>query len=269
MSSQHESVRIASAWALSVFAHGALIGVGAVLVVVSSLRERDAGQRDAVTMAAPHDDTITIELPTMVDSSSVSRLLPASPQATPLVRGGGEAAPRPDSGHAGRGGTDAASQAAINLADRDDGIRLSRDVQSRFDRSQIPRIETGAADRASREDWRASRTPMELTFLASGHADGTRAERRPPSDRDPSAGAEASVAPSQVGAASLGGPELAPGFGQRPRQAGGEALGGEHASPGSIRASTLRSGVNAVDVVATYVVFLVSYYFQPFTSCLP
>jgi TonB family protein len=234
MSSLHESVRIASAWALSLFAHGALIGVGAVLVIVSSLREREAaGGRDAVTMAAPHDDTITIDLPTMVDSSSVSRLLPASSQATPLVRGGGEVAPRPDSGHAGRGGTDAASQAAINLADRDDGIRLSRDVQSRYDRSQIPRIETGAADRASREDWRASRTPMELTFLASGNADGTRAERRPPSDHDPSAGAEVSVAPSQIGAASLGGPELAPGFGERPRQAGGEIIGGEHASPGA------------------------------------
>src|SRR6185436_5582618 len=86
-----------------------------------------------------------------------------------VPRGGGEAEPRPDTGARGRGGTDAASARATNLADRADDRSLVTEIPSRIDRTQVPRIDAGA-ERASREDRRASRDPMELTFLASGRS---------------------------------------------------------------------------------------------------
>src|SRR6185436_389320 len=118
---------------------------------------------------------------------------PAELPALPAMRGGGEATPRPDIGVRGRGGDDTSPDPALNLADRDEQLLLSPEIRSRLDRSQIQRIRS-SKHRASREDWRASREPMELTFLASGRA-GTRPERRTPADSDPSAGARDSGAP--------------------------------------------------------------------------
>ena len=73
---------------------------------------------------------------------------------------------RPDSHRRGRGGSTRADSAAINLADRDEGLTLSREVTSRIDRDQIQRLDT-AADRASNEDRRSTTHPMELVFLAT------------------------------------------------------------------------------------------------------
>jgi TonB family protein len=129
----------------------------------------------------------------------------------------------------GRGGTDKAADPALNLADRDDAAFLSPEVQSRVDRSQIQRIRS-ARERASREDWRASREPMELTFLASGRA-GMRPERRRHAEADPSAGGWSRGAPTRIGG-SLGAPELAPGVGESSRPAGGAVAGSPHASQG-------------------------------------
>src|SRR5262245_64007349 len=81
----------------------------------------------------------------------------------PVPPGGGEPLARPDMNRAGRGGSLRADNAALNLADRDDGLTLSREVTSRIDRDQIQRLAT-AKDRASEDDRRATTRPMELVF---------------------------------------------------------------------------------------------------------
>src|SRR5262249_21187051 len=84
--------------------------------------------------------------------------------------------------------------------------------------------------RASREDWRASREPMELTFLAEGRR-GTRPEHRKPSEADPSAGGRAWGAVQKQGG-GLGAGELPPGFGELARPPGGPVEGVAQASAG-------------------------------------
>jgi TonB family protein len=184
-----------------------------------------------VLPGAPRDVPVEIELPTVLDGT-----LATAPQSAPdlppepLARGGGEAMPRPDMGARGRGGVDTSPEPALNLADRDEELLLSPEIHTRIDRSQIQRIRS-SSHRASREDWRASREPMELTFLSSGRA-GTRPERRTPADADPSAGARDQGAPQRRGGV-LGAAELPVGVGQpRPRDLGGPVEGAERASSG-------------------------------------
>ncbi|WP_437616492.1 TonB family protein [Sorangium sp. So ce834] len=241
MQRSRDGRRIASAWALSVAAHAGLVGAGAAIVAGSLSTQEVTVARTAgapAALSAP----IEIELPVVSDGTldgapAVAPDLPAS-----LARGGGEAAARPDTGRRGRGGTDAAELPALNLADRDDATFLSPEVRSRLDRSQIQRIRSSSR-RASREDWRASREPMELTFLAGGRV-GSRPERRAAAERDPSIGARESGAPEHrgsalgaaarpagaEGAADASGATLS--LGARPRAAGGAVEGGERASAG-------------------------------------
>ena len=188
--------RLVSAWALSVAAHAALVGVGAALVA-RTLSERQATIARASAAPPAADAPIEIDLPTLSDGS-LSGALADPPLPAPLARGGGDGTPRPDTGTRGRGGADQAERPAVNLADRDDGALLSPEVRSRLDRSQIQRV-ASSDHRASREDWRASREPMELTFLAQGHARSARPERRRPADVDPSAGAADRGAPARAG----------------------------------------------------------------------
>ncbi|WP_437971760.1 energy transducer TonB [Sorangium sp. So ce260] len=236
--------RIASAWALSVAAHAGLVGAGAALVA-GSLSSREVTLARAAGAPAGMSAPIEIDLPAVSDgtldsAAVIAAALPASP-----ARGGGEAAARPDTGASGRGGTAAAELPALNLADRDDATFLSPEVRSRLDRSQIQRIRS-SSHRASREDWRASREPMELTFLAGGRV-GSRAERRAAAERDPSVGARDSGAPerrgSALGAAARpagvesaadvsGAPGATLALGASPRAVGGAAEGGERASAG-------------------------------------
>jgi TonB family protein len=228
-----EGRRLVSAWALSIAAHAGFTAFGAVLVarsLASSSSVGDAQRVGATATARREDETVTVELPPMA-SGSAQIALPAAhlpPIAPP--RGGGEDVPRPDTGRRGRGGSDTSSAPALNLADQDDGLLLGDSADSRVDRSQIQRIRSGR-ERASRESWRASREPMELTFLASGWT-GTRPERRPPADSDPSAGSAASGAPTRLGG-PLGGPELPPGVGRSPSPPGGDTLGAARASDGA------------------------------------
>jgi TonB family protein len=221
--------RVASAWALSFVVHAALIGGGAALALRSLSVERAQALR-ALTFSLPNETLVQIELPEVAEGSIAKTTTEASPDPAPAPRGGGEAMPRPDMGHAGRGGTDTAERAAINLADRDDGLLLSREVASRFDRSQIQRIKS-ARERASREDWRASREPMQLTFLASGKDGFGQPERRTPAAFDPSAGARESGAALRAGTA-LGGGENPAGFGEAAHDLGSPNEGAEHATAG-------------------------------------
>jgi TonB family protein len=139
--------------------------------------------------------------------------------------------PRPDQGRRGHGGTAEVRDPAMNLADRDDELLLSPEERSRLERNQIQRVRS-ALYRASHEDWRASREPMELTFLATGRSpDSTRPERRAPADRDPSQGARESGAPRHAGGA-LGAGQLPPGIGHSASLPGGASEGVARASAG-------------------------------------
>ena len=222
--------RVASAWLLSILGHGVAFGLTG-LALAGSLGRPLAAQV-APAPAAPREDTVEIDLPRLSEGSDLGVTTAATAlPALPLARGGGEGQPRPDMDHRGRGGTDTADEQAQNLADRDEAMVLSPEMRSRFDRSQIQRIRS-ARRRASLEDWRASREPMELTFLASGRSVTDRPERRAPSDRDPSAGAGDSGAPRRQGGA-LGAAEATAGVGQARREVGGPVEGADRASPGA------------------------------------
>jgi TonB family protein len=227
-----ERGRVASAWAFSVVGHAVALGLGGLLLA-SSLDRRVPVATVTPPPAPQKEDVVEIDLPTVVDGSQLLR--PPPPPQLPseaLPRGGGEAMPRLDTGHAGRGGTDTSSTPAMNLADRDDELLLSPEVMSRLDSSQIQRLRASRR-RASREDWRASREPMELTFLAEGRRDvrPDRPEHRKLSASNPSAGGRAWGPVARQGGA-LGAGELPPGIGEQARLVGSPIEGSAHASAG-------------------------------------
>jgi TonB family protein len=225
-----EEGRVASAWLISIVGHLVVTGLGGLLVASSLGHHRPLPPPPAPPPVVL-EDTVDIDLPTVSDGTGT--LVAPPPQLPPeaLARGGGEGKPALDQGHRGKGGTDTAEAPAINLADRDDGTFLTPEVQSRLDRNQIQRIRASRR-RATREDWRASREPMELTFLAEGPRIRTdRRERRLASDRDPSSGARSFGAPRRAGGA-LGGAALPPGLGEQPRLVGGPVEGSERAQVG-------------------------------------
>jgi TonB family protein len=228
-----ERGRVASAWLFSIVGHAAALGLGGLIVAASLGRKPAPALPPGNPPPAREPVAVDIELPTVVDGSKLlDSPPPPAPPSEALARGGGEAMPRLDSGRKGRGGTDSSSTPAMNLADRDDDVLLSPEVMSRLDRNQIQRIRASKR-RASREDWRASREPMELTFLAEGRKDldPTRPEHRRLGSADPSQGGRESGAVQHKGGA-LGAGENEPGAGERARQAGGPVEGGAHASAG-------------------------------------
>lgn len=209
-------------------AHCTLVAAGAALFA-GSFEAREPDRARARLMPEAREQIVEIELPVLVnDGTGLLGAAPVEPLAAP--HGGGEVMPRPDMAARGRGGTDASDLPALNLADRDDGTRLSPEVRSRIDRSQIQRVRSALA-RASRDDWRASREPMELTFLASGRATSRRPERRAPARVDPSAGAHEQGAPQRRGG-QVGALEIPLGEGMSPRAIGGAVEGGARSSPG-------------------------------------
>ena len=224
-----ESDRYMSAWALSVMVHVGLVTTGAALVAARSLGASPPDPRPTPTVPSTIVAPDSVDLFVATDGTRDENPLRLPYAPALLARGGGEGIPRPDTGRPGRGGTDTADHAAVNLADRDDGTYLSRDVQTRLDRDQVQRVKS-ASDRASYEDWRAAIEPMELTFVANGHG-GDRPERRPDSGVDPSQGANGRGIPMKVGGA-IGAAAPPPGEGLDPRLSGMPEPGAEHASPG-------------------------------------
>lgn len=218
---------------MSIVGHLVATGLGGLLVA-STL-----GRKPALPLQTPpaaqvqQDDVVEIDLPAMLDGTRAEKPTPA-PELPPeaLARGGGEGKPALDTGRKGRGGTDTAEAAAANLADRDDGTLLTPEVRNRLDRDQIQRIQA-SKKRASREDWRASREPMELTFVADGPRERpTRMDRRHGALRDPSSGGHERGAPSRLGGAR-GAAMLPQGFGESPRLPGGPFEGADRASAGA------------------------------------
>jgi TonB family protein len=202
-----------------------------------------------VEVATITDDALPeVELPTMTEETTLLAEHAPRPDdpSTPPHASGDEPTPRPDLSRAGHGGTREVTAQATNLAAHDDAIALARSMQSRLDRSQIPRIDAGD-HRASLDDRRATWQPMEVTFLASGH--GTRPERRPVAEHDPSRGARAAGLPGTPGA-NPGAEPLPVGESESPRDAGSKRLGGPIASPGAgaINAATGTSHHASADV---------------------
>lgn len=225
--------RVASAWILSIVAH--LAGLGLTGLVLAGSLGRPAVLMPLAPRAATSVDVVDIQLPVVTAASLAegqsAQVATAEIAPVPLLRGGGEAMPRPDQARRGHGGTAEVRDPAMNLADREDDLLLSPEERSHLERSQIQRVRS-ALHRASHEDWRASREPMLLTFLATGSAaDSSRPERRASAERDPSQGARESGAPRHAGGA-LGAEELPAGLGQRARVPGGAIEGVARASAG-------------------------------------
>jgi hypothetical protein len=143
------------------------------------------------------DGTIAVELPRMAEGTLETQTdRPPDPRGDPPHYFGGAPQAELDDGRLGRAGAPTTVAHPTNLSDRDEQIHLAQDLRNELDTDQQQRMRN-APDRASREDRRASREPMELSFLASG--DGARAERRPPTDADPSRGARMSLPASMRG----------------------------------------------------------------------
>jgi TonB family protein len=140
----------------------------------------------------------------------------------------GEEVAHLDTGTAGRGGDAHAAQPALNLADRDERVRLSPDLLNRMDRDQLQRLRVARA-RESWEDRRSTTHPAELTFVVTGP--GAVLEPRLNSSSMPSRGAAqsrfASVRGGELGSPGPSEPDAAE------RQAGGGRRGARDGAPGT------------------------------------
>jgi TonB family protein len=181
------------AFAGSVLLHASLLTGGAWLLARSL--------RSAPHVVAPPALRTPVDAEIEVALPEIAAAGPESEQPTTLpppleVTTGGRHAPRPDLEAAGRGGERTSREAATNLASSIDPIALERDPETMRDRSQVSRLRT-AWQRESRDDRRATPTPMELTFLATG-AGHVRA-RRDYSPTDPARGMISGGVASTVG----------------------------------------------------------------------
>ena len=215
-----------SSFAVSLAAHLGLLGLGAFVLSIGL-------RRGPVDGPPPSDREILVEvaplhLPSLHFGPPLGESSPEdSVPIDDVEPGGSEGLTRPDMERAGRGGSRRADNAALNLADRNDGLTLSREVTSRIDRDQIQRLHT-SRDRATYEDRRSTTHPMDLVFLASG--EGHLAERRPLAPSDPNRGALRAEPPALRG--SVVGAPRQDGQLETGHQAGGATRGGAHAAPG-------------------------------------
>jgi TonB family protein len=146
------------------------------------------------------------------------------PTAIVVDPGGGESPAHPDTDRGGRGGSRRVNTPALNLAESNEGVTLSRDPTSRVDRDQLQRLDT-ARVRESTEDRRSLRDPMDLVLMAMGT--GRLRERRPPAERNPDRGALRAPPLQHLGAGTVQTPPDEP-SGDLPRHDSGTVL----ASPG-------------------------------------
>ncbi len=159
-----------------------------------SLRDRRRERAQAVASAARE---VEVELPTFdpFASDSEHETETAPEELTPSEPGGGPLERHPDTERAGHGGSARAPEAATNLDSHIDPISLETDPLTHPDRAQVQRLHT-ASDRRSWDDHRATPSPLQLTFLATGK--GALRERRSAAPSAPG-----SIAGTQ--AAALGG----------------------------------------------------------------
>jgi TonB family protein len=220
----------AGSFVASLVGHLVLVGAGAYLVSAgfgSGTAKAEGALPEPGEVAV---DVGPVQAPAFHVGPALGELSEETPFLTdPVPPGGGEPLARPDMDRAGHGGSLRADRAALNLADRDDGLTLSREVTSRIDRDQIQRLAT-SKDRASEDDRRATTHPMELVFLATGS--GRVAERRPSSRVNPSLGAMRAPVASVLGG-ELGAAPMDTGGIEPTRDPGGDRAGSDRASPGT------------------------------------
>ena len=201
--------------------HASLLSGGAWLLA-RSLRTSPV---PALPLAAarPVEVEAEVALPEVAadgtEAAAPSQLPPPLDVAT-----GGRHTPRPDLAKAGRGGERTSAEAASNLASSIDPIALERDPDTLRKRSQVSRLRT-AWQRESRDDRRATPTPMELTFLATGP--GHIRARRAYAASDPARGIISGEVASTVGT-KVGG-HGATETGAQPDQASGGPIAGAEA----------------------------------------
>ncbi|NUO52371.1 MAG: TonB C-terminal domain-containing protein [Polyangiaceae bacterium] len=191
---RRSSLDLVTAGSLSLAAHvcGALVLVGFVHLarITFSQKPRELGALPTQTPRAE------IQLPEIeIDSPLLADKRQAEEAPIPPV--GGADVARPDLGRGGRGGDETSRDLAINFANQDDGVTLDTSVLSNLTKSQLPRIDSGKL-RFSWEDMRASREPMELTFVAMG-TDGIAEERRREALQDPARGLATTANRSDLG----------------------------------------------------------------------
>lgn len=235
------SARVGAAWALSVAVH-AVGALGAIAVVTWI----GGAEPPRAPVAAPqHDDEpFVLELPAFVEpmaAPEVEKHVRAPEDAPEPPKSGGPVDPRPDTGRKGRGGDATSSATAVNLADRDDRVHLERSILSRIDRDQLARLRSGE-ERRSWEDWRASREPTELTFLAMGVEQPRDPERVPNAKSDPGEGSR-HAAPRTAEGGDVVGDD-----GRVAAEADGEAVGDDRGLGDGSRRGAEREG----EVVASH-----------------
>lgn len=224
------SLDIGTAGAVSLAGHACAALVVVALIQLARMgggerRERDL-PRDPPLVVLPSPN-IDVQLPTI---SAESTLIEIEPRALehPNAAYGGATIAHVDGARPGRSGDGLVREQALNLAEQDDHMSRDTSVMTSLRSAQLQRIEAGRA-RTSFEDERASREPMELTFVAMGER-GVAEERRAEARVDPGRGLERALSRSELGA-DLG-MMTEPGAGSTPAPGGGSRLGGPHLSPG-------------------------------------
>jgi TonB family protein len=216
---------VPSSFIVSLGAHVAILGFGAFALSVGLTRAPE--EKPTTEDAEVPVEVAPLQLPPIHFGPPLGE--PSPDETTPddaVQPGGGEGLARPDMDRLGRGGARHADSAALNLADRNDGLTLSREVTSRIDRDQIQRLET-SRERTTFEDRRSTTHPMDLVFLATG--DGHLAERRPRASADPNRGA-LRAAPAAARGSVVGAP---PEEGDlETHETGGASAGSAQAAPG-------------------------------------
>jgi TonB family protein len=168
----------------------------AIAVLLPSLGDVEAAQR-------AHRHARDLEIALEIDRSAAGDATRArSPgAAAPVTPGGADVAHNIDARDRGAGGDRTGARSVIVLLPRAEGITLQDSPMNAIERAQAQRIET-ARDRASAEDRRATPSPDDDPFLASG--DGVHRERRPLAATDARVGARAAPIASSAGAPAAG-----------------------------------------------------------------
>jgi TonB family protein len=179
----------------------ASLGLHAALTAVLSLiaYRTIAAQPLQATAASSSSElagAVSVDLPAAGPGAVADEQIIDTTGDPPRITAGQDVA-RLDTGSPGHGGTASVREPALNLADRDQRMRLSPDLMDRLDRDQLQRLRASRV-RASWEDRRSTTHPAELTFVVTGT--GNVLARRPEARTDPSRGALASPAPRARGA---------------------------------------------------------------------
>ncbi len=137
-----------------------------------------------------------LAVPVVVEGTNATGAGITEDGAAPAVPGGGISAQNVDMDSRGEGGDASGARDVVWLVSRVHGATLQDSAWNAPRVSQVQRIDT-AADRASWENRRATPSPLEDPFLASG--DGVHRERRPVSARDARAGVDEASRPRAAG----------------------------------------------------------------------